>query len=164
MVSMTVYTYSIVILAIYAFGSSTFVKCHPTTEILEEQLYQQQQHKQQQEQAEEISESFLHEVKQLIEQKLTHSLEATDSSEDVITTPDYATDHSATDEHNGEESTQSESEPHDSSRLAPISPRPKQVNDWPKLDLRLGQVVAISIGVDGHPVIFHRADRIWTAE
>lgn len=39
-----------------------------------------------------------------------------------------------------------------------------QVADWPKLDLRLGQVVAVSIGIDGHPVIFHRADRIWTDE
>lgn len=38
------------------------------------------------------------------------------------------------------------------------------MSDWPKLDLRLGQVVAVSIGVDGHPVIFHRADRIWTDE
>lgn len=38
------------------------------------------------------------------------------------------------------------------------------MTDWPKLDLRLGQVVAVSIGLDGHPVIFHRADRIWTDE
>lgn len=48
--------------------------------------------------------------------------------------------------------------------LAVYSPKPIQVTDWPKLDLRLGQVVAVSIGTDGHPVIFHRADRIWTDE
>lgn len=48
--------------------------------------------------------------------------------------------------------------------IAAYSPKPVQVTDWPKLDLRLGQVVAVSIGTDGHPVIFHRADRIWTDE
>lgn len=165
MVSMTIYKICIVILAVCVFDSFIFVRCYPSTETLEEQLFQQQQQKQQQEQAEEISESFLHDVKELIEEKIAHSLETVENDEVPITeSSDDSIDDSVGDEHVNEQSTHAESDLDDRTRPAPISPRPKQVNDWPKLDLRLGQVVAISIGVDGHPVIFHRADRVWTAE
>lgn len=44
--------------------------------------------------------------------------------------------------------------------LAP-PPKPREIRDWPKNDLKLGQVTAIAIHPDGNPVLFHRHDRIW---
>lgn len=42
--------------------------------------------------------------------------------------------------------------------------KPRQITDWPKNELKLGQVTAVSIHPDGNPVIFHRHDRIWNEE
>lgn len=43
-------------------------------------------------------------------------------------------------------------------------PKPNLIADWPKNDLKLGQVTAVSIHPDGHPVLFHRDDRVWNEE
>lgn len=123
----------------------------------------QQDEQQQAEQAEAISENFFDEVRQLLEQKLG-------ASETAVAT---ATDHELSTTElpaiSEERAIQTTIQPVINDRIRDSvsgikSPKPIQVSDWPKLDLRLGQVVAVSIGLDGHPVIFHRADRIWTDE
>lgn len=38
------------------------------------------------------------------------------------------------------------------------------VDDWPSVDLNLGQIGGIAICKQGHPTVFHRADRSWEAE
>ncbi|XP_052861493.1 peptidyl-alpha-hydroxyglycine alpha-amidating lyase 2 [Anopheles cruzii] len=43
-------------------------------------------------------------------------------------------------------------------------PKPKLVEDWPKVKHTFGQVTAVAIDLQGNPVIFHRASRTWTAE
>lgn len=43
-------------------------------------------------------------------------------------------------------------------------PKPRQIDDWPKQDLHLGQVTAVAIHPDGNPVLFHRHDRVWNEE
>lgn len=44
-------------------------------------------------------------------------------------------------------------------------PKPKEIKGWPKVPLKnIGQITAVSVNPDGNPVIFHRADRVWTAE
>lgn len=45
-----------------------------------------------------------------------------------------------------------------------VPPKPKEIPDWPKNDLKLGQVTAVAIHPDGHPVLFHRHDRVWNEE
>ncbi|CAH0552204.1 unnamed protein product [Brassicogethes aeneus] len=39
--------------------------------------------------------------------------------------------------------------------------RPRAVKYWPHENLTLGQVSAVSVNSQLHPVIFHRADRVW---
>lgn len=43
-------------------------------------------------------------------------------------------------------------------------PKPRQIDDWPKADLKLGQITAVAIHPDGNPVLFHRHDRVWNEE
>lgn len=43
-------------------------------------------------------------------------------------------------------------------------PKPKEVKNWPKKALNVGQITAVAINLDGNPVIFHRADRVWNEE
>uniref|UniRef100_A0A336LKU6 peptidylamidoglycolate lyase n=1 Tax=Culicoides sonorensis TaxID=179676 RepID=A0A336LKU6_CULSO len=44
-------------------------------------------------------------------------------------------------------------------------PKPKEIKGWPSVPLKnIGQITAVSVNPDGNPVIFHRADRVWTAE
>lgn len=44
-------------------------------------------------------------------------------------------------------------------------PKPREIKDWPTVALKnIGQITAVSVNPDGNPVIFHRADRVWTAE
>ena len=38
------------------------------------------------------------------------------------------------------------------------------VRDWPKHDLKLGQIGGLDVAADGHPSVFHRADRTWESE
>lgn len=38
---------------------------------------------------------------------------------------------------------------------------PQEVENWPEVDLNLGQVSGVSVNVHQQPVIFHRADRVW---
>lgn len=129
--------------------------------ILQDEQYRQRQ---QQEQAEAINENFYDEVRQLLEQKFGHSSEAAVETETVLTTP-AAPSESDSEEQYIEQTTVSTPQVSLKNTLPAVKPpSPKKVNDWPKLDLRLGQVTAVSIGLDGHPVIFHRADRIWTEE
>lgn len=45
-----------------------------------------------------------------------------------------------------------------------VPPKPNEIPDWPKNDLKLGQVTAVAINPDGHPVLFHRHDRVWNEE
>lgn len=44
------------------------------------------------------------------------------------------------------------------------SDRPKATPNWPQRDLKLGQVTGVAVNSALHPVIFHRADRVWDAE
>ena len=37
-------------------------------------------------------------------------------------------------------------------------------DDWPDYDLNLGQIGGVDVGADGHPNVFHRADRMWESE
>ncbi|KAF5301336.1 hypothetical protein FQA39_LY10734 [Lamprigera yunnana] len=39
--------------------------------------------------------------------------------------------------------------------------KPQEVKNWPKEELKLGQVSGVSVNVLQQPVIFHRADRVW---
>lgn len=125
----------------------------------------QDEQQQQQEQAEAISENFFDEVRQLLEQKIIHSSE-TAAAIDIDFTTTESPPIVNIDEHTAEPTAAPSPIETDRKEIASTikSPKPMQVTDWPKLDLRLGQVVAVSIGLDGHPVIFHRADRIWTDE
>ncbi|XP_040152400.1 peptidyl-alpha-hydroxyglycine alpha-amidating lyase 2 [Anopheles arabiensis] len=43
-------------------------------------------------------------------------------------------------------------------------PKPKLVEDWPKVKHTFGQVTAVTIDLQGNPVIFHRGSRTWTME
>uniref|UniRef100_A0AAG5DKJ7 peptidylamidoglycolate lyase n=1 Tax=Anopheles atroparvus TaxID=41427 RepID=A0AAG5DKJ7_ANOAO len=43
-------------------------------------------------------------------------------------------------------------------------PKPKVVDGWPKVQHAFGQVTAVTIDLQGNPVIFHRGSRTWTAE
>lgn len=167
MISMTLCALYAIVLIACVLNYASIVQCYPSTLSLEEQLMQQQMQQMQQEQAESISETFLDEVRQMIEQKFSHSSETVapeiEVSATTIASATKAADVFGSDEeHMDEPSTPLNTEIEE--RPPPKSPRPKQMSDWPKLDLRLGQVVAISIGTDGHPVLFHRADRIWTEE
>lgn len=149
---------------------SDYVATLPSTYVLQDESQPQSD-----QQAESISERFFDEVRQLLEQKISSEAAAAAAADlDVTTT----TESSVINEENAE-TTISVSDGAAASAVAAAGaanrmakdnlpairpPKPVQVSDWPKLDLRLGQVVAVSIGVDGHPVIFHRADRIWTDE
>lgn len=44
-------------------------------------------------------------------------------------------------------------------------PKPKEIKGWPMVALKnIGQITAVSVNPDGNPVIFHRAERVWSAE
>lgn len=43
-------------------------------------------------------------------------------------------------------------------------PKPKEVKNWPKTPLNVGQITAVAINPEGNPVIFHRGSRVWTEE
>jgi hypothetical protein len=43
-------------------------------------------------------------------------------------------------------------------------PKPKEVKNWPLHPLNVGQITAVAVDTKGNPVLFHRADRIWTVE
>lgn len=153
MVSRSVSEIGLVVLLLCISKSCNFVETLPSTVIQDEQ--------QQAEQVETNSENFFDEVRHLIEQKLGASEAATDH--------ELTTTESSIIVNSDEHAVQTTVTPVINDRIRETvstikSPKPVQVTDWPKLDLRLGQVVAVSIGLDGHPVIFHRADRIWTDE
>lgn len=140
-----------------------------TQEDQQEQQQQEQQEQQQEQvdQAEVINENFYDEVRQLLDQK---ALENSDSVASIATAATLTTTTTTVSGVNSEERAldsttlvSSDSFSTDTTSVQNV-PKPRQISDWPKLDLRLGQVVAVSIGVDGHPVIFHRADRVWTDE
>lgn len=153
MVSRSVSEICLVVLLLCISKSCNFVETLPSTIIQDEQ--------QQAEQAEAISENFFDEVRQLIEQKLGASEAVTDH--ELTTTESSIIINS--DEHAVQTTIMSVINDRVRETVSSIkSPKPVKVTDWPKLDLRLGQVVAVSIGLDGHPVIFHRADRVWTDE
>lgn len=126
----------------------------------EQQPEQQQEEKASQ--AETINENFYDEVRQLLEQKSLDNSEAVANVAPVTTTTAAGPN---SDERILDSTTLNNAEHLSTERtILQNIPKPQQISDWPKLDLRLGQVVAISIGIDGHPVIFHRADRVWTEE
>lgn len=152
-------------------GSMRYVQSYPPSAQEAQEIQEaQQEEMQQQQQDESISDNFFDEVRQLIEQKLLHSSETTVDVEAAAaaTTSTTSSPISNVDE-------QQVAQQHSTTQVVPKetsvqtyptvnSPKPKQVSDWPKWDLRLGQVTAVAIGIDGHPVIFHRADRVWTEE
>lgn len=153
MVSRSASDIGLVVLLLYISKSCNFVETIPSTIIQDEQ--------QQAEQAEAISDNFFDEVRQLIEQKLGAS--------EAVTDHELTTTESSIIINSDEHAVQTSITPVINDRVREMvssikSPKPVKVTDWPKLDLRLGQVVAVSIGLDGHPVIFHRADRVWTDE
>lgn len=41
---------------------------------------------------------------------------------------------------------------------------PVLVENWPTVATNFGQVTAVAIDPKGNPVVFHRADRYWTAK
>lgn len=43
-------------------------------------------------------------------------------------------------------------------------PKPQKIDDWPKVEIKLGQITAVAIHPDGNPVAFHRHDRVWNEE
>lgn len=143
-------------------GSIRYVQSYPPS------AQQAQQEEMQQQQDESISENFFDEVRQLIEQKLLHSETTVDAEAAPATTTTPSPPISNTDEqqvvHHQSTTQVVPKETNVQTYPTVNSPKPKQVSDWPKWDLRLGQVTAVAIGIDGHPVIFHRADRIWTEE
>lgn len=143
-------------------GSMRYVQSYPPSAQQAEQEEMQQQ-----QQDESISENFFDEVRQLIEQKLLHSSEATVEVETATTSTPSPPISNVDEQHIVQQQSTTQVVPKETTaqRYPTVnSPKPKQVSDWPKWDLRLGQVTAVAIGVDGHPVIFHRADRIWTDE
>ncbi|XP_044737426.1 peptidyl-alpha-hydroxyglycine alpha-amidating lyase 2-like [Chrysoperla carnea] len=42
--------------------------------------------------------------------------------------------------------------------------RPKDVPDWPRKQLNVGQVSGVAVNSKNQPVIFHRADHVWDAD
>lgn len=158
MISQSAFEFCFILLLICISNRSNYVETLPSTVLQDEQ-------QQQQEQAEAISENFFDEVRQLLEQKIMHSSETAAALDIDVTTSESPPIVNA-EEHTIETTISSSAIETARKEIASTikSPKPTQVTDWPKLDLRLGQVVAVSIGLDGHPVIFHRADRIWTDE
>lgn len=145
-------------------GSIRYVQSYPPSA-----QQTQQEEMQQQQQDESISENFFDEVRQLIEQKLLHSSEPTVDAEAAVATSSTSSApiSNADEQQIVQQQSTTQAVPKETSvQTYPTvnSPKPKRVSDWPKWDLRLGQVTAVAIGTDGHPVIFHRADRIWTDE
>lgn len=39
--------------------------------------------------------------------------------------------------------------------------KPVKIENWPRQDLKLGQVSAVSVDEEGNPVIFHRGNAVW---
>lgn len=166
MVAISSYWLCVLAFFVCTAGSIRYVQSYPSSDAQQTQ----QDEIEQQQQAESISENFFDEVRQLIEQKLLHSSETTIDTETVAaaTTSTPSPPLSNVNEHQiVQQPTTTQLVPKETSVQtypAVNSPKPQRVSDWPKWDLRLGQVTAVAIGIDGHPVIFHRADRIWTEE
>lgn len=102
----------------------------------------------------ELPEEFFDEIKQLLAAKML--LEKVDSRSKVIHMVDGRFDVGLFRFQENEIYREQERE-----MLSSSPPRPKEVADWPKEPLDVGQITAVSINSKGQPVIFHRADRRW---